>query len=274
MAYEYVFDLGSSTAKLYRRLSTERLNYVASASWCLLEDSTSTIDTGKVLATLSALHQHCSGPACAIGTEVFRRREELSREVEGICSQLGITFRVISQSEEAKLIRTACNKSEVPKAFAIINVGGGSIQIVHPGTMNLSLLPFGVVDVARRFNLNSTPDDRYTCEAVSWVKSQLPSIGDSFAYTGGERTYLTQVGARIAADGTCTAIEFSRVASRLAAMPLSELKLESPFDPDWMRGAIASNCIVTALIEQCGCDAFLATDNNIAHGLLAEVVNK
>lgn len=274
MAFEYVFDFGSSTAKLYQRSPTGRLRHIASRSWCLLGDPASTVDTLHVHESISSLYNHCESAACAVGTEVFRRSPQLATAVERICGQLGIAFRVIGQFEEAELIRIACEKSQVPRDYSVANVGGGSIQIVHPRAADLTLLPFGVVDLTRRFRLDADPKRRLTRQAVSWIKAQLPKIGGSFAYTGGERTYLARVGAKLSAEGACTAVEFSRISSRLSEMEMEELKAQSPFDPDWMLGAIASNCIATALIERCACNEFLASDLNIAHGLLTEVATR
>ena len=50
-----------------------------------------------------------------------------------------------------------------------------------------------------------------------------------------------------------------------------ELKALSPFGPEWMLGAIASNTILAVLLLNSLQSEFIPSDVNIAHGLVAGV---
>ncbi|WP_090819597.1 hypothetical protein [Paenibacillus sp. yr247] len=61
------------------------------------------------------------------------------------------------------------------------------------------------------------------------------------------------------------------LAKQLAAMDLQALEAKSPFDPKWMHGVIASNCVVLAGLIKSGTTKFMPSDLNITHGLINQL---
>lgn len=95
-----------------------------------------------------------------------------------------------------------------------------------------------------------------------------------FIYSGGELSYLLALGAEVGGDGRCTTAEFERVAAIVDATPNAGLERYSPFDPGWMRGAVASNAIVLACLQRAGVDHYFASDVNIADGIIAGLAHR
>jgi hypothetical protein len=206
----------------------------------------------------------------AFGTAAMRTQIPLAAIVTERCEYHGVEFNVITQEHEARLIRDAATSSAEAVGMAVINAGGKSIQVVcADGT--LRLYDFGIVDLNARFELTAAPAQRRADECIRWLRGQLPDDIQSFMYTGGERTYLTRLGVPLT-NGVCQKRDFVTLHSRLLALPVEELAELSPFDPAWMSGAIASNCIVLAIMATTALHEFLATDLNVAHGLMSSLL--
>lgn len=263
-----VLDLGSHSVKVYS-VSTE-VNKVTTKTWQLLE-TRSFFDT--VYKTLLDIVSPFSVEVkkIAIGTEAMRRNPRLERIVKSVCLSLNVNYRTISQEEEAALIFKAMKLKDDQKHFDIVNAGGGSIQIVNATTAQTTLLPFGISDLNRRFQLShDTPSKRQVSEAISWIEQQLPSM-NPFVYTGGEETYLRKLGI-ILKNGFCSKDYFVTLSEILAQKNNNQLFALSPYDPAWMSGAIASNSIVIACLNKSKTEQFLPSDFNIGHGLVGAVV--
>jgi hypothetical protein len=57
-------------------------------------------------------------------------------------------------------------------------------------------------------------------------------------------------------------------------MESGELERLSPFDAGWCSGAVASNAIVRACLEQCDCGYYFASDINIADGIISSLARR
>ena len=151
--------------------------------------------------------------------------------------------------------------SSTPAAAASRSSGQGEV----------ALLPFGISDLNRLFDLNAEPHNRQITAATAFVTELLPPIRQTFIYSGGELSYLRNIGARVEADGRCDAGEFLRVAAWVDDLPTADLEIVSPFDAGWSTGAIASNAIVRACLERSSADHYYASDINIADGIIASI---
>jgi hypothetical protein len=92
-----------------------------------------------------------------------------------------------------------------------------------------------------------------------------------FVYSGGELRYLVAFGARVDGTGRCEAEEFLRLSAAVDVMGLEEMEERSPFDAGWVRGAVASNAIVKAMLIETGADHYYASDVNIGDGIIAGI---
>jgi exopolyphosphatase/pppGpp-phosphohydrolase len=261
----YVLDVGSHSLKMYQ-LDDTSANLVGTLTWHLLEES----DPYHAMSSgVKSILKKCLPDAVviAIGTEALRRKPELKSIALDVFKLHGIDLHVITQVEEAVLIRRAFLKMHKHFDVDVVNVGGGSIQIVQRNN-RMTLLDFGICDLNTRFRLGQSPDGRMVDECIDWISSHLPLDLQDFAYTGGELTYLNRLNVSTV-HSWCTRSSFETLAQRLALLDEAELELLSPYDPKWMRGAIASNCIVLSLLRKASVERFYASDLNITNGFLA-----
>jgi exopolyphosphatase/pppGpp-phosphohydrolase len=261
-----VLDLGSHSAKSY--LKGESIQEVGNITWALLELENTHDHIEKALKQLVDPFRSSCRSILAIGTEAMRRNQELAVKVAKVCETLSISYRTLTQIEEASLILKAFHGKI---RTDIINVGGGSIQIISRDTKEITLLNFGISDLNKAFSLNKEPYEREIDECISWVESQLPESLSKFTYTGGEEKYLRHLGVPVL-DGECSRQDFERLAKQLSQKPREKLEALSPFEPKWMGGAIASNCIVLACLNRAKVISFVPSDKNIAHGLVSELI--
>ncbi|WP_231348679.1 Ppx/GppA phosphatase family protein [Bacillus mycoides] len=263
---EILLDLGSHSAKVYRK--KEKIELIDVVTWELLENK---FERDIIERQLDTLLLPWIGKQNyrikAIGTAAMRRNPIIAKEMQDICDSKGINYRVISQNEEAILIKKAIEDSEIPLDLDVLNVGGGSIQILTGISREKMLLNFGISDLNQLFKLTEEYESRKIDECIEWVYNRLPSTLRKFAYTGGERTYIQHFGISLS-NGYCSKDDFTLLAQSLAKKSLQDLTMSSPFDSNWMKGAIASNCIVLAALKRSKSKDFFASDLNIAHGFL------
>lgn len=267
----FILDVGSHSLKLYQLGSTVTLS--ETLTW---DPWGAGSDADRAPATLlrnllrNVQQAHPGSSISAFGTEAVRRDSDLARQVSTTCRALGVQFQVVSQDDEAALISRAV-EAEGTRYHDIVNAGGGSIQLVLGSTGGLQtwLLEFGIVDLNKQFNLLGEPDDRDIAGCRQFVSASLPEKLRHFVYTGGELTYLRHFEVPVV-DGYCDRAAFAGLARRLEQLSVSELVQNSPYDPNWMKGAVASNCIVLALLDRAGIQQFAPSDLNIGHGLAAQ----
>lgn len=268
MRTHFVIDCGSRSIKLHEA-GAGAVTLQATRSWDPINDAANIgrisellADLTKDLPAVSAIH--------VVGTAAARRDPLVATAIDAACRALGWTYETLTHASEASLIRQAFAGAD---GRDIVNVGGGSIQIVDPDGVD-RLLDFGISDLNTRFGLARRPEERRLEDARGFVRAALPQVRRPFVYSGGELSYLRAFGARVAPDGRCEAAEFFRVAAEIDAMELDTMERLSPFDGGWMRGAVASNAIVGAMLIAGGLDHYYASDVNIADGIIAGLAGR
>lgn len=262
MGARFVIDCGSRSIKLHSA-SPSGITLWATRSWDPISDRRSAHSIDAHLADLARFLPEAA-PVLVFGTAAARRSRHLAGAIGCACATRGWSYQTLSQRLEARLIREAFAERS---GYDIVNAGGGSIQIVD-GAGELTLLGFGITDLNTRFELSGSPAGRNCAAATAFVGARLPEMHAPFIYSGGELSYLRAAGAELDEDGRCTAAEFLRVAARVDAMDAVQLRAISPFDPDWIRGAVASNAIVRACLARSGAESYYASDVNIADGII------
>ena len=269
---DFILDIGSRTIKLHGLdPSTGRVSNLQNFTWDILSGPLSDeVVYLSLQASLAALPRPAPRIK-AIGTEAMRRSPDLAQMVEKACSELRIDYSTISQELEANLISLAAQRHGISSELDVVNAGGGSIQVVSQTSGQIQLMRFGISDLNRDFKLNGPSHARRIDSCIEWLGTQTPHRIKEFAYTGGERTYLGYFGVPVGADGRCQRSDFEAFAYELSKRPIYWLRKNSPFDSQWMTGAVASNCIVLAFMRSARADWFLPSDVNIGHGMLASV---
>lgn len=261
-----IVDIGSHSLKIYRH--AKQLALLDTVAWHRAEEPISAVALVDALPeVLNRVRTGFPDAHCTVvGTAVLRTHPALAQVVSEICGRYGTDFELITHEREADLIRHAAACSGLRRDLAVVSVGGRSIQIVPPAGL-ATHLRFGIVDLNVRFDLNREPALRRVDECTDYVRAMLPPDFGPFAYTGGELTYLRHVGVPLPA-GRCGRTDFEQMASRLARMERRALVRLSPYDPAWMGGAIASNCVVTAMLRAAGMKGFVPSDLNVSEGLI------
>ncbi|MDD9267013.1 hypothetical protein ACFPES_08185 [Paenibacillus sp. GCM10023248] len=270
-----ILDLGSHSAKVFRK-SDEGIEQIDVLTWELLESEVCLPAIENQIKSLlssqgSMPDGDLQGHVEAIGTDAMRRSPQLCEHMEEICRNLRIAYRTISQKEEAELLRKAIAESDIPSHLDVIHAGSGSIQIITHECEAPYLIPFGISDLNQQFNLLCPPHQRQITTCIKWLSSRFPATLGPFAYTGGEKTYLKHFQIELEQDLYCLRSDFTLFTKQLAMLDLGSLEANSPFDPNWMRGAIASNCIVLAGLIKSGTAKFMPSDLNIAHGFMKQL---
>ncbi|BBD70930.1 hypothetical protein NIES4072_72960 [Nostoc commune NIES-4072] len=262
-----ILDLGSRTAKLY--ILDNEVKNINNVNWEVIEGKSSKESiNNSLIELLKPINFNEIHRIHAVGTEAMRRDKKLENIVSSVCHSLGILYTTISQEYEAQLIKEAARKANITDKYDIINVGGGSIQIILKEASKAVLLNFGISDLNDRFYLLEAVGHRKIEECIAWIKKHLPETTALFGYTGGEATYLKHFGVPLQADHTCLKTDFYDFAERISNFDLQSLERVSPFGSKWMRGAVASNCVVLACLEKAQTNYFLPSDLNISHGLI------
>ncbi len=72
----------------------------------------------------------------AVGTEAFRRTANAAQAIDLIQGMSGLQLEILAASEEAELVLQAVHFSapECPDPALIIDLGGGSLEVITPGT--------------------------------------------------------------------------------------------------------------------------------------------
>ncbi len=92
----------------------------------------------------------------ACGTEAFRRAQNAADLIEAARHELGLSIRVLSGAEEARLIHEGV-KHGLPlpdEPYLVLDIGGGSVELIvgEKGQIRyLVSLPLGVTVLQRRF---------------------------------------------------------------------------------------------------------------------------
>jgi len=261
-----IIDIGSNTIKFHTKPNSgTRFTNSHNISWNILDKNVNITYLNEVFDKIKNFIIDFN-EVIAIGTEALRNSPYLEGFIIDSFKELNISYKTISQQYEAELIKTAVYKNPIYKGLNIINVGGGSMQIID-NLDNVFLFKFGISFLNAEFNLSKSSSERRSEDCVNWLTNQLPSLDSSFVYSGGEKKYLESMGVNFQENGFCSQSDFKELHASMLTKPLEELKKYSPFDPDWMCGAIASNCIVLALMNKSNSKFFLPSDLNISNGV-------
>ena len=265
MSANFVIDCGSRSIKLHSA-GRGGVSLKATRSWDPIND---TQQAGRVGALLVDLTRDVAAkaPIHVVGTAAARRDQRVADAIGEACAALGWSYETLSHAREAALIRAAFGNRD---DCDIVNAGGGSIQIVT-AEGGVALLDFGISDLSRDFGLHGAPQERRIAEATAFVAARLPRLDRPFIYSGGELTYLRALGAAVDGEGACTAAEFERVARHFDGLDAAAQQALSPFDAGWTSGAVASNAIVRAALSASGAGHYIASDINIADGIIVSL---
>lgn len=200
----------------------------------------------------------------------------------------GIELSVIPGSREAALSFSGASIDFSGERLMVVDVGGGSTEIVMGtgGAEPLCAHSFnvGCRRVTEKFLASDPPAPEELARARAWIREQMASW---FADQAKEAASLERV---VAVAGTATTVvsirdrmetydssrvhkarvsrqELLEVYERLAALPLSARKKVVGLDPKRAPVMVAGLLILLEVLDFAGIDAFTVSETDILHGI-------
>lgn len=175
----------------------------------------------------------------AYATAAVRRAKNQKSFLDEVGVTCGIKLKVLSQDEEAQLVYTGViNSMDVPKGL-IVDIGGGSTQVIYYNRKNLlaqETFPFGTVTLTDLFkDEDLSPKDRFDkinayvseqLEKIEWLKeidpdTQLIGVGGSFRNLGKISRLLAKYPLDVAHNYHINTESFTSICDTIKTMDLS-----------------------------------------------------
>lgn len=288
-----VIDVGSSSVKVYR-IENGRAELLLVKS-ILFKDGFDPErgvkeENKKELFELAEGAKTYGHPVKVIATAQFRKLSPEAREnfVDEFFKTTDLHFEIISHELEILYLEKALvGKADVDEPMLLINIGGGSTELIvmrRMETVEKVNLDLGVGTVLNRFEKLNDGYSGHTVEDVMFfVKERLPEIRNKTryaVYTGGELSYMELVGYNLVAndlfkDGNhpkkISLQDFSRKNLEVFnSMTFKELENKMPENPKWMHGARACSALAQAIFEKYDVEFIIPSDSNIINGYVRE----
>ncbi len=243
---------------------------------------------GRTLAAFESFSRTCRDlrvdKVTAFGTSALREASNSEDLINLLRRRTGLFVRVISGAEEARLIAQGVLRHEkVPKGvFAIIDVGGGSVEIIlcrNRRVVRSSSLDLGVARLQQSF-LKSVPPPPDTLDALrrhvrGVLKAAAPRGGwpsvEKIIGSGGTVRALARI-YQEAGDGgeRFNAKDLERMTDRLAALSLPRLLKVPGMEPKRGEFILAGAALMAEVAEALEAGDLRPTDYALRDGMLAE----
>ncbi len=231
----------------------------------------------------------------AAATSAVREAENGGEFLANLASQTGIHVRVISGTEEARLIHQAAVYGvDLGRGHGVvIDIGGGSVEITF-GTANHAQLAksfkVGVIRLSERFVRTDPLAERDERRMVKYINSEIGEHVDAIAKRGFQRvigtsgTILSLGSVLMQADSPDEALEMRnrrlsakalhRLRKRLVAADLQE-RLQIPgLDPRRADLAVAGSILLDTILRRLGADDFTLCDLALREGLILDYIRR
>jgi exopolyphosphatase/guanosine-5'-triphosphate,3'-diphosphate pyrophosphatase len=229
----------------------------------------------------------------AVATSAVREAENGGEFLQTVHRQTGIRPRVISGTEEARLIHSAAVYGVgVPRDIAVvIDIGGGSVEVTRGSGAAIELgksFKLGVIRLTERFVKSDPIEPRDERKLVRHIQSEIGKYLDQIARAGFERVIGTSgtilsIGAVAVASehrGTSLALRNRRVSAKqvrrlrreFAGMTL-EKRLRVPgLEPRRADLAVAGAILLDEIIRRLGADEITLCDLSLREGLVLDYI--
>ncbi|MCU1383857.1 MAG: Ppx/GppA phosphatase [Acidobacteria bacterium] len=229
----------------------------------------------------------------AVATSATREAENGGEFLQAVTQQTGIRPRVISGTEEARLIHLAAVYGvSVPGDVAVvIDIGGGSVEVTRGAGPAIDLgrsLKLGVIRLTERFIKTDPLEPRDERRLVRHVEAEIGKYLHQVARGGFERvigtsgTIMSLGAVASAADGLApgaplrnrrfTAKQMRRVRKDLVALDL-EKRLRVPgLEPRRADLAVAGAILLDEILRRLGAREITLCDLSLREGLVLDYI--
>ena len=231
----------------------------------------------------------------AVATSATREAENGGEFLQTVTQQTGIRPRVISGTEEARLIHLAAVYGvSVPRDVAVvIDIGGGSVEVTRGAGSNVELgrsFKLGVIRLTERFVKTDPLEPRDERKLVRHIDAEIGKYLAQIAKDGFERvigtsgTILSIGAVASAAEGLApgaplrnrrfSAKLIRRVRKDLVALDL-EKRLRVPgLEPRRADLAVAGAILVDELLRRLGANEITLCDLSLREGLVLDYISR
>ncbi len=235
---------------------------------------------------------HAVEEIVAVATSAVREAENGGEFLHAISQQTGIRARVISGTEEARLIHLAASYgTSAPGEIAVaVDIGGGSVEITHGLGPNIDLgrsFKIGVIRLTERFVKTDPIEPRDERKLVRHIESELGDYPKQLAKAGFDRVIGTSgtilsIGTIVAAEQgrnpttlrnrRITAKQIHRVRKTMTGLDL-EKRLKVPgLDPRRGDLAVAGTILLDTIVEALGTSEITLCDLSLREGLVLDYI--
>ena len=248
----------------------------------------------QVLSSFRRLAEsHKVDEVIAVATSATREAENGGEFLQAITEQTGIRPRVISGTEEARLIHLAAVYGvSVPGDVAVvIDVGGGSVEVTRGAGPAIELgksFKLGVIRLTERFVKSDPLDSRDERKLVRHIDAEIGKYLHQVARGGFERvigtsgTILSLGAVASAADGLppgaplrnrrFTAKQIRRVRKDLVALDLEERLRVPGLEPRRADLAVAGAILLDEILRRLGAGEITLCDLSLREGLVLDYI--
>jgi exopolyphosphatase/guanosine-5'-triphosphate,3'-diphosphate pyrophosphatase len=229
----------------------------------------------------------------AVATSAVREAENGGEFLHAIIEQTGIRARVISGTEEARLIHLAATYgvSAPGEVSVAVDIGGGSVEITRGIGPNVDLgrsFKLGVIRLTERFVKSDPIQPRDERKLIRHIDAELGDYLAEIAQAGFDRIIGTSgtvlsLGAVVAAaqrnapnatlrNRRISAKQLRRVRKMLIEMNL-EKRLRAPgLEPRRADLAVAGAILLDTIVRRLGADEITLCDLSLREGLVLDYI--
>ena len=229
----------------------------------------------------------------AVATSAVREAENGGEFLKAIFEQTGIRARVISGTEEARLIHLAASYGVglSNDVGVTVDIGGGSVEITRGTGRSLSAgrsFKLGVIRLTERFVKSDPISERDERKMVRHIESELKTYLKTIAESGFDRVVGTS--GSILSVGTIAATEedgvvptgirnrrisakqVHRVRKLLGSVGLQKRLLVPGLEPRRADISVAGSILIDVILRRLGADEITLCDMSLREGIVLDFV--
>jgi hypothetical protein len=291
---KYLFDVGSSTIKMYE-YESEKLRLIRTQTFSFKDqfypshelssqNYSNLINFFNSAASDYELLDKTNTKIFATG--IFRELSNRQDFIEDFYSRTKLYFNIVSHDLEEYYLETAwTDRCDSDLPFMVINIGGKTTELVFYQNRKIvarELLQIGVGTVISQYDGINDELSRCSLEKITTdIRSSLPHTSNRcyFAiYTGGELNYMKlaeyalEDNKLFADDAHPSMITLSKYVennrSIFQDVSLKDLKALMPDNPSWMNGARACSALAQAICQHYSVNVVVPSDSNLVDGVV------
>jgi exopolyphosphatase / guanosine-5'-triphosphate,3'-diphosphate pyrophosphatase len=246
----------------------------------------------KKFARLAQSHQ--VDEILAVATSATREAENGGAFLRAIERRTGIRARIISGTEEARLIHLAAVYGvDTPKPAVVIDIGGGSVEITLGGKTDVAFarsFKIGVIRLTERFVDSDPISSRDERKMVRFIREEVSRYLDNLVEQGFDRVIGTS-GTILSLGAVATAVDRGaapqelrnlRVAAKslrklrkmVVGMDLEERLRLPALDPRRADLMVAGAVLLDTLLKDLDAEEVTLCDLALREGVLLDYINQ